>query len=260
MAELEYEVENDVGTILLNRPEKKNAFNLETLHRWDEALREVRTDDSVGAVVLTEAGDAFCAGATSRVSRRTPRASRRRTTARRSSRITSTGSPTPSKTWTSRSSPRSTGSPVGSGLNFALMCDVRFAARTARMSGGYIKVRLVPGDGGCYWLPRLVRTAKALELRLTGDFVDAGEAHRIGLVNRVYEDEDLVQETKAFAEKLAAGPPRITRMIKHAVYQSARSDLRASLGLISSHMGIVQSVEESHETFNAFRGKRAPNF
>jgi enoyl-CoA hydratase/carnithine racemase len=62
MAELEYEVENGVGTILLNRPEKKNAFNLEMLHRWDEALREARTDDSVGAIVLTGAGDAFCAG------------------------------------------------------------------------------------------------------------------------------------------------------------------------------------------------------
>ena len=102
MAELEYEVENGVGTILLNRPEKKNAFNLEMLHRWDEALREARTDDSVGAIVLTGAGDAFCAGATSRAFRRTPKASRHRTTARSSSRTTSTGSPTRSKTWTSR--------------------------------------------------------------------------------------------------------------------------------------------------------------
>jgi enoyl-CoA hydratase/carnithine racemase len=149
---------------------------------------------------------------------------------------------------------------VGAGLDFALMCDMRFAVRSARMSGGYIKVGLVPGDGGCYWLPRLVGTAKALELLLTGDFVDAAEAHRIGLVNRVYDDEDLIQETKAFAEKLASGPPRITRMIKRAVYQSALSDLRTSLNLISSHMGIVQSMEESHETFNAFREKRAPNF
>jgi enoyl-CoA hydratase/carnithine racemase len=260
MAELEYEVENGVGTILLNRPEKKNAFNLEMLHRWDEALREARTDGSVGAIVITGAGDAFCAGGD--FEGLSPDAE---------------GEPTPydRKAFLTDHVHRIAyaledldkpvvaavnGVAVGAGMDFALMCDMRFAARSARMSGGYIKVGLVPGDGGCYWLPRLVGTAKALELLLTGDFVDAGEAHRIGLVNRIYDDEDLIQETKAFAEKLAAGPPRITRMIKRAVYQSARSDLRTSLDLISSHMGIVQSMQESHETFNAFREKRAPKF
>src|SRR5215204_1134176 len=85
-------------------------------------------------------------------------------------------------------------------------------------------------------------------------------AYEIGMVNRVYDDEELKDETRAFAEKLAAGPPLVTRMIKRAVYQSARSDLRTSLDLISSHMGIVQSMEESHEAFNAFREKRTPRF
>jgi enoyl-CoA hydratase/carnithine racemase len=149
---------------------------------------------------------------------------------------------------------------VGAGLDFALMCDLRFMASSARVSEGYIRVGLVPGDGGAYYLPRLVGTAKALELLLTGDFIDAKEAHRIGLVNQVYDDGELMDETQAFAEKLAAGPPLVTRMIKRAVYQSAKSDLRTSLDLISSHMGIVQSMEESHEAFNAFREKRAPRF
>ena len=94
---------------------------------------------------------------------------------------------------------------------------------------------------------------------LTGDFVDAEEALRIGMVNRVY-DEELMVETREFAEKLAAGPPRITRMIKRAVYQSAGSDLRTSLDMISSHMAVVQSMQESHEAFNAFREKRALEF
>jgi enoyl-CoA hydratase/carnithine racemase len=200
MAELEYEVENGVGTILLNRPEKKNAFNLEMLHRWDEALREARTDDSVGAIVLTGAGDAFCAGGD--FEGLSPDAE---------------GEPTPydRKEFLTDHVHRiayaledldkpviaaTNGVAVGAGLNFALMCDMRFVVRSARMSGGYIKVGLVPGDGGCYWLPSLVGTAKALELLLTGDFVDAAEARRIGLVNRVYDDEDLMQETKAFAD------------------------------------------------------------
>ena len=225
MAELEYEVENGVGTILLNRPEKKNAFNLEMLHRWDEALREARTDVSVGAIVLTGADDAFCAGGDFEgLSPYDRKAFLTDHVHRIAYALEDLDKPVIAAV---------NGVAVGAGMDFALMCDMRFAARSARMNGGYIKVELVPGDGGCYWLPRLVGTAKALELLLTGDFVDTAEAHRIGLVNRVYDDEDLIQETKAFAEKLAAGPPRITRMIKRAVYQSARSDLRTSLDLIS---------------------------
>ena len=260
MADLEYTVENGVGTILLNRPERKNAFTVEMVDTWAEILVGARTDDAVGTIVLTGADDAFCAGGD--FGGLSPDAE---------------GEPTPydRKAFLTDHVHRVAyaledldkpviaavnGVAVGAGLDFALMCDMRFMARSARVSEGYVRVGLVPGDGGAYFLPRLVGPAKALELLLTGDFVDAEEALRIGMVNRVYDDEELMDETRAFAEKLAAGPPRITRMIKRAVYQSARSDLRTSLDLISSHMGVVQSMQESREAFNAFREKRAPKF
>ncbi len=260
MADLEYTVENGVGTILLNRPERKNAFTVEMVDTWAEILVAARTDDSVGAIVLTGADDAFCAGGD--FGGLSPDAG---------------GEPTPydRKAFLTDHVHRVAyaledldkpviaavnGVAVGPGLDFALMCDMRFMARSARVSEGYVRVGLVPGDGGAYFLPRLVGPAKALELLLTGDFVDAEEALRMGMVNRVYDDEELMDETRAFAEKLAAGPPRITRMIKRAVYQSARSDLRTSLDLISSHMGVVQSMQESCEAFNAFREKRVPKF
>ena len=257
MADLEYGVENGVGTILLNRPERKNAFTVEMVDRWAEILREARTDDSVGAIILTGAGDAFCSGG--ELESLTP------------------GEPTPYEhkalltdhvhriayAMEDLDKPviaAVNGVAVGAGMDFALMCDIRFMARSARMNEGYIKVGLVPGDGGAYYLPRLVGTAKALELLLTGDFVDAEECLRIGLANRVYEDDELMEETQKFAERLAAGPPLIMRLIKRSVYQSARSDLRTSLDLISSHMGIVQSTEDSKEAFHAFREKRTPHF
>lgn len=257
MADLEYTMENGVGTILLNRPDRKNAFTLEMIDQWTEILRDARTDDSVGAIVLTAAGDAFCSGA--ELGTLAP------------------GEPTPydRKAFLTDHIHRIAyaledldkpviaavnGAAVGAGMDFALMCDMRFAARSARFSEGYIRVGLVPGDGGAYYLPRLVGPAKALELLLTGDFIDATEAERIGVVNRVCEDEELREETRKFAERLAAGPPLITQMIKRSVYQSARSDLRTSLDLISSHMGIVQSMDDSHEAFNAFREKRDPQF
>jgi len=256
MPDLEYRVEDGVGTILLNRPEKKNAFTPEMLHRWAEIYRGARTDDSVGAIVLTGAGNAFCSGGD--LGGLAP------------------GEPTPyeRKTFLTDHVHRViyalqeldkpviaavNGAAVGAGMDMALMCDMRFAARSARFSEGYVRVGLL-GDGGAYFLPRLVGTAKALELLLTGGFVDAEEAHRIGIVNRVCKDDELAEETRLFAERLAAGPPLVTRMIKRTIYQSARSDLRTSLDLVSSHMAVAQSTEDSKEALNAFVQKREPQF
>lgn len=257
MADLEYDIKNGVGTITLNRPDRKNAFTRDMIDEWAGIVREARTDDSVGALILTGAGDAFCAGGEFE--------------------SLAPGEPTPydRKAFLTEHIHRIAyamedldkpviaavnGVAVGAGMDFALMCDMRFMARSARMNEGYIKVGLVPGDGGAYYLPRIVGTSKALELLLTGDFVDAEECLRIGLVNRLYDEGELREETRTFAERLAAQPPLIARMIKRAVYQSARSDLRTSLDLISSHMGIVQSMEDSKEAFHAFREKRPPKF
>ena len=142
----------------------------------------------------------------------------------------------------------------------ALMCDIRLAAQSARFSEGYVRVGLVPGDGGCYFLPRLVGTARAMELLLTGDFIDATEAERIGIVNHTYDDDRLREESLALARRLAAGPPVATAMIKRAVYQSAKCDLRTALDLISSHMAVVQSTRDSREAYEAFVEKRPAVF
>lgn len=257
MADIEYSIKNRVGTIRLNRPKRKNAFTAEMVDEWSRVLREARTDDSVGALVLTGAGDAFCAGGELE--------------------DLASGEPTPyeRKAFLTDRVHRVAyamedldkpviaainGVAVGAGMDMALMCDMRFMARSARMNEGYVRVGLVPGDGGAYYLPRLVGTAKALELLLTGDFVDAEECLRLGLINRLYDDDELVEETLRFAERIAAGPPLVVRIIKRAVYQSARSDLRTSLDLISSHMGVVQSTHDSKEAMEAFRDKRAPRF
>ena len=131
------------------------------------------------------------------------------------------------------------GAAVGAGLDMALMCDLRFAARSATMCEAYITLGLVPGDGGCFFLPRLVGPAKALELLLSGDVVDAEEALRIGMVNRVVEDEDLQAATREFAERLASYSPVAMAMIKRATYASAQLGMSQSLDLISSHFALL---------------------
>jgi enoyl-CoA hydratase/carnithine racemase len=152
------------------------------------------------------------------------------------------------------------GPAVGAGLDMALMCDLRFAAEGTRFSEGYVKVGLIPGDGGTYFLPRLVGTAKALELLWTGDFVDAQEAYRIGLVNRVVPPDQLMPVVYEFAARLANGPAAAIRTTKRAVYQGARMDLRTHLDLISSHMGFIRQTEDHKEGSRAFVEKRAPEF
>jgi enoyl-CoA hydratase/carnithine racemase len=146
---------------------------------------------------------------------------------------------------------------VGAGLDMALMCDIRFAAESARFAEGYIKVGLLPGDGGAYFLPRLVGVSKALEMLWTGDFIYAPEALQIGMVNKVFPDDKLMEETYKFARRLAYGPTKVIQMMKLVVQQSAHLDLKTAMDLISSHMGIIRSTGDSKNAMRASmnRGK-----
>jgi enoyl-CoA hydratase/carnithine racemase len=257
MADLEYEVNDGVGTILLNRPHKKNAFTLEMIDQWAAVLVAARTDQDVRALVLTGAGDGFCSGVDLDAfkQRESPPLDAKRNLTDRIHRVAYALQDLDKPMIAAVN-----GVAVGAGMDMALMCDIRLAARSARFSEGYVRVGLVPGDGGCFFLPRLVGSARAMELLLTGDFVDASEAERIGIVNHVYDDDRLMEETMALARRLAAGPPVAIAMIKRALYQSANCDLRTALDLISSHMAVVQSTSDSQEAYRAFVEKRSPIF
>lgn len=257
MADLEYTVSDGIGTILLNRPHRKNAFTHEMIDQWAQILVEARTDPDVRVIVLTGAGDAFCSGVdlgSMSGGRPTP-LQRKQQLSERIHRI-----PLALEDLDKPVLAGINGVAVGAGMDMALMCDMRIIARSARLSEGYIRVGLVPGDGGCYYLPRLVGQAKALELLLTGDFIDAEEAARLGIANHVVDDDELPAAVTALARKLADAPPIAVRTIKRAVYQSARSDLRTALDLISSHMAVVTSTEDSAEALAAFRERRPGHY
>jgi enoyl-CoA hydratase/carnithine racemase len=255
MADLEYSREDGVATILLNRPERKNAFTGEMIDAWAAGLRDAAADPDVRAIVLRGTGGAFCSGVDldtigaqgteplkwksflhDRV-QEVPRA----VAALDKPLIASIGGPA-----------------VGAGMDMALMCDMRLASNSATFCESYIRVGMVPGAGGCWFLPRLVGMAKAMELFLTADFIDAQEALRIGLVNRVVADDELLEQTYALALKIASGPPVTTRMLKRMLLQSARSDLETALELASSHMGVTRSTEDAAESLAAFRERRDP--
>jgi enoyl-CoA hydratase/carnithine racemase len=256
MADLEYTVADGIATILLNRPERKNAFTMEMIDEWAGHLAQARTDTDVRVIVLTGAGDAFCSGVDLGhfVDPDAPAPApldRKRTLTDRIHRVALALEDLDKPVIAAVN-----GVAVGAGMDMALMCDLRLCARSARFSEGYIRVGLVPGDGGCWYLPRLVGVAKALELLLTGDFVDGEEAARLGIANHVYDDDRLLEETYTLAARLVDSPPVAVAMIKRAVYQGARTDLRTALDLISSHMAVVQSTRDSQEAMAAFREKR----
>lgn len=260
VADLEWSVADGIGTIRLNRPHRKNAFTFEMIDEWAGIIQRVRTDDAVRVVVLTGAGDAFCSGVdlesfSPSDGSRPSVLERREALSERIHRIALALEDLDKPVIAAIR-----GVAVGAGLDMALMCDMRIASTTARLCEGYVKVGLVPGDGGCYWLPRIVGLPKALELLLTGETIDAAEAHRIGLVNRLVADDEFDAEVRRFAEQLAAAPPVTARLIKRATYQSARSDLRTSLDLVASHMAVVTQTEDAEEALAAMRERRPANY
>jgi enoyl-CoA hydratase/carnithine racemase len=257
MSDLLYEVKDRIATITLNRPDKLNAFTGPMIEAWARSLGEAQADDGVHVVVVTGAGRAFCAGGdVGRMGQ---------------------GAPTPldhkNQLWENiHRVPRTleamdkpvlamvNGLAVGAGMGMSLMCDVRVASEEARFSTGYVKVGLVPGDGDTFFLPRLVGPAKALELLWTADFIEAADALRLGIVNRVVPAAQLHEATYALARQIADGPQIPIRMIKRLVYQSLRLDLRTHLDLVSSHMAVVRQTIDHAEGVTAFKEKRAPRF
>jgi enoyl-CoA hydratase/carnithine racemase len=251
---LNFSISDGVARITLNRPERMNAFTFEMIDAWAAALQHCRSDDSVKVVVVTGAGKAFCSGGDivemcDRVDQ-TPE-QRKNEIYQRVQRI-----PLALEDLDKPVIAVVNGVATGAGLDLALMCDMRFAAASARFAETYLKVGLVPGAGGTHFLPRLVGPAKALEMFLTADFVDADEAVRLGIVNRIFPDEALHDEVEKIIARIAAGPGWAMRAIKRAIYQGMRNDLRTNLDLISSHYAVATSLPDHRNAVEGFKAGR----
>jgi enoyl-CoA hydratase/carnithine racemase len=256
MSDIEFSVDNHVATILLNRPAKKNAFTVTMIDEWAQFLVRLRNDRRVRAVVLTGAGGAFCSGADlGDLAEDVTPLDRKRHLTDHIHRIAYALEDLEQPVIAAVEGPA-----VGAGMDMALMCDLRVVSETARFSEGYVKVGLIPGDGGCYFLPRLVGISRALELLWTGRFVEADEAVRIGLANQLAPAGQALTEARALAQQLAAAPPVAIGMIKRATYQSARVDMRTALNLVSSDMGVVRATEDSKEAMQSFRERRTADY
>jgi 2-(1,2-epoxy-1,2-dihydrophenyl)acetyl-CoA isomerase len=245
-----------VATITLNRPEARNALDLVMRRELAQALDEVEADEAARVVILTGAGGHFCSGGDVKSMR-----ARRHTAAEGRARVQELNRmvlrlvdfPKPTIAMVD-------GYAVGAGSNLALCCDLVVASERAKFGELFWKIGLVPDGGGTWLLPRVIGMARAKELIFTADVIDAAEAARIGLVNRVVPVAELATATRALAERIAAGPPAVLAMAKHMVNRAATSDLAAALDLEAYSQGIALASEDHQEGVAAFFEKRPPRF
>jgi len=247
--------ENGIGVLTINRPDKLNAISNELTDEMEAFLDEVEKDEDLRVLVITGAGDkAFAAGAdigelVERDARLGREVSRRRQ--QLFSRIENLPVPVIAAV---------NGYALGGGLELALACNIRLCSENARFGAPEVKLGIIPGDGGTQRLPRLVGLGRAMEMILTGDFIDAGEAYRIGLVNRVVPPGDLMKEALDLAVKIASRPPLAVKYAKEAVNRSQEGDSASGYALESYLHALTCTTEDKREGVAAFLEKRKGTF
>ena len=247
-----------IVTITLNRPERLNALVGHMRRDLAEALEEAGSDPDVRVVLITGAGRAFCAGGdvhfmAELVERGDAEEFARLLGAAR--RVILAIRQMSKPVIASISGPAS-----GAGFNLALACDLRIASSTATFSQSFVKLGFHPDWGGTYFLPRLLPSNIACELFFLGDAIDADQALRLGLVNRVVALEELESETRKLAERLRDGPAVSIAAAKHAVYASEHDSLEQMLQYeVEAQLRCFES-EDGREGVRAFLEKRQPRF
>jgi enoyl-CoA hydratase/carnithine racemase len=152
------------------------------------------------------------------------------------------------------------GAAIGAGCDTTLMCDIRIAGRKALFAESFLRVGLVSGDGGAWFLPRVVGLSRAYEMTLTGDVIDAEKAETWGLVSKVVDDDKLMDEAMALAKKIAAFAPHSIRLNKRLLRESQSVSLPVALEMASAMQALAQSTEDQHEAVSAMLDKRKPVF
>lgn len=254
-------VERDgpVARVVLDRPDKLNALTATMSDELADAFREVGRDDEVRCVVLTGAGRGFCAGQDltefGDAYREGRRPDIRDHLAQTYHRLIPLVAATPKPVVAAIN-----GVTAGAGLSLALACDLRVASEEARFTQAFVKIGLVPDSGGTYFLPRAVGYAKAVELSMTGDLIDAATALDIGLVSRVFPAASFEDDVAGFAGALADLPTRALAATKDLLQGALTVDLEEALRREADAQAAMAETHDHLEGVTAFAEKRRPNF
>ncbi len=250
-----FEIRDGIAFVTINRPDKLNALNDQVVAELGQAADRITSDDSIRGVILTGAGPkAFVAGADiADLAKQGPfdgkaRALRGQGVLRR---LETCGKPVVAAV---------NGFALGGGCELALACHIRIASDTAKFGQPEVKLGIAPGYGGTQRLPRLVGKGRALQLILTGEMIDAAEAYRIGLVNKVVPAADLAAESERLVRGILAMGPLAVRLALEAVERGLDMSLDEGLLLEANHFGLLAATADMKEGLTAFLEKRAPKF
>lgn len=250
--------DDGVWTVTINRPEVLNAFNERMLHEMIDVVETAEQNGDVRCLVITGAGRAFGSGQdlSAFVGPQVPQdASELKEHLQHYHRLVSLLRNLPKPVIASIN-----GAAAGISLNIALACDLRIAADNARFTEAFARIGLVPDGGGAYFLPRLVGLARAMEMVLLAEDMNAAEALRVGLINKCVPQADLAKETHALAARLAAGPTRSYGYIKELLYKSLDQDLAGVFALEGDMQTAALKTKDHQEGVTAFLQKRPPKY
>ena len=253
--------EGGVLTLTMNQPETRNALTGNTaVQELVDACAEITSNASIRCVILTGAGPVFSSGGNVKDMRRffeqdiSPELIReeyRNGIQRLPKALYNLDVPVIAAI---------NGPAIGAGLDLTCMCDIRIASDTATFAESFVKVGIVPGDGGAWLLPRVVGMSKASEMAFTGEALNAAEALACGLVSRVVAQEALLPEAQKLAAKIAANPGGVLRMTKRLLREGQRSTLESLLELSAGYQAIAHKTADHQEAVMAFVEKRKPMF
>ena len=255
------ECKESVALLTLNRPDARNAYSTQMIDGLMKAFDLLELDPAIRCVMITGAGTAFSAGGDLKlmldkegmfkggaVELRTRYMQEIQRVPRRINRF--------SKPLIAVLN----GPAIGAGFDLSLMCDLRIASTKARFGSTFVKVGLVPGDGGAYFLSKAVGLGRALELMMTGRLLSAQEADQWGLLNRVVDPDSLLDTAFELAKSIAQNAPLAVQLTKSAAYQSQHLSVDAALNLAASYQGVVQNTQDHLEGVRAILERRPPQF
>jgi enoyl-CoA hydratase/carnithine racemase len=257
-----YDQQGSIVTLTLNDPELRNAISgMEVIDALVDALDRINKDYEVRCVILTGAGSAFSSGGNVKdmkdrggmfggdvygVRTGYQRGIQRIPHAMYELEVPIIGA--------------INGPAIGAGCDLACMCDIRIGARSARLAESFVKLGIIPGDGGAWFLPRVAGLSNAMMMAFTGEPFDAEQCLRMGIFSKVVEDDKLMDEARALAARIAVNPPYALRMAKRLIREGERTELSTLLDMSASMQAIAHQSEDHMEAVNAFLEKRKAVF
>ena len=257
-----YDQQGSIVTLTLNDPELRNAISgMEVIDALVAALDRINKDYEVRCVILTGAGTAFSSGGNVKdmkdrsgmfggdvygVRTGYQRGIQRIPQAMYELEVPIIGA--------------INGPAIGAGCDLACMCDIRIGARRARLAESFVKLGIIPGDGGAWFLPRVAGRSNAMMMAFTGEQFDAEQCLQMGIFSKVVDDDRLMDEARALAERIAVNPPYALRMAKRLIREGERTELSTLLDMSASMQAIAHQSEDHMEAVNAFLEKRKAVF